>query len=745
MSTTNYIGKAPSRVDGPAKVTGAARYSADFDVPGPLLYGFVVSSSVTKGRIVSVYADEVRAIPGVVEVFSHENVPHLAWFDYNYKDDTAPGGSPFRPLHNADIKFSQQPVALIIAETFEVARYAATVLQIEYEVDDHLTDLELRRDDGFEPGKNKIGFVPPPPPRGNADKAWRRATYRMEAEYIHGTQHHNPMELYATIAEYHPDGKLTVYDKTQGAINSQKWLGKIFNKSGDDLRVVNLYNGGGFGSGLRPQYQAFMAVLAALELKASVKVVLTRQQMFSFGHRPHTLQYLRLGTHPDGTLAALQHHALHETSQFEEYTENVVNWSGMLYQCDNVTLGYQLSRLDVYTPLDMRAPGAATGSFALEVAMDEMAYAAALDPLEFRIRNYAEQDQNLDKPFSSKKLMDCYREGAARFGWENRRRAVRSMRDENGLLVGWGVAGGVWDAAQMPARAEAILSADGQLTVRSATGENGTGTYTIMTQIAAETLGLPLGAVKFELGDSDQPFAPVQGGSWTAASVGTAVKYVCENLGEQLFKLAKKMKSSPLKGASFDEVEFVNGQLRLRQDPDRAVVLREVLQASGKEELKATTTALPNKLKQHKYSMHSHNAVFAEVKVDEELGTVHVTRVVNAVAAGRILNQKTARSQVLGSIVWGISMALMEETVMDHAFGRYMNHNYAEYHIPVNADIHDIDVVFVEEQDDIVNPLGVKGIGEIGLLGVAAAITNAVYHATGKRVRELPIYLDKLL
>ncbi|MBD2716222.1 xanthine dehydrogenase family protein molybdopterin-binding subunit [Microvirga sp. STR05] len=744
MSTTNYIGKPTSRVDGPAKVTGTATYAAEYSVAN-MAYGYVVSSPIAKGKITKIHAEEVLALPGVVQVFSHENVPSLAWFDRSYKDDVAPGGSPFRALHDADIKFSQQPVALIVAETFELARYAASVLRVEYQQEDHETSLETQRAKGYEPGAGKTGFQPPPAPRGNPDKAWEEAPHRMEAEYVHGAQHHNPMELFSTTVEWRGEGKITAYDKTQGVMNVQQYLTKIFGLKKDDCRVVNEYMGGGFGSGLRPQYSAYLAVLAALELKRSVRLTLTREQMFSFGHRPHTLQYLKLAANADGTLAALQHHALHETSQFEDYTENVVNWSGMLYQCENVKLGYQIAKLDMYTPLDMRAPGAASGSIGLEIAMDEMAYAAGLDPLEFRLRNYAERDQNVDKPFSSKKLRECYHQGAAKFGWDKRTQAPGSMRNADGKLVGWGVGGGVWDATQQKAAAKASITADGKLTVSSATGENGTGTYTIMSQIAAETLGLPIEAVTFKLGDTDLPESPLQGGSWTAASVGSAVQSTCEALAEKIFKLARKMDDSPLRDAKFEDVEFASGQLRLRADHSQAVVLRDVLQASGEAKLEADSSVMPNMVKQNGYSLHSHNVVFAEVTVDEDLGTVHVTRVVNAIAAGRILNLKTARSQVLGSVVWGLGMALMEETVMDHKFGRYMNHNFAEYHVPVNADIHDIDVLFVEEEDDIVNPLGVKGIGEVGMLGVAAAVANAVFHATGKRVRDLPVMIDKLL
>ncbi|WBA43439.1 xanthine dehydrogenase family protein molybdopterin-binding subunit [Hymenobacter canadensis] len=743
MSTTNYIGKATSRVDGPAKVTGTATYAAEYHLPN-MAYAYVVNSPIAKGKITKIHADEVLALPGVIQVFSHENVPSVAWLDKKHKDLVAPGGSPFRALQEPEIQFSQQPVALIVADTFELARYAASVLRIEYDEEKHETNLETQRAKGYEPGSGKTGFQPPPPPRGNPDKAWEAAEHRMEAEYVHGTQHHNPMELFSTTVEWRGEGQITAYDKTQGVFNVKNYLVGVFGLKKDDVRVVNEYMGGGFGSGLRPQYSVYLAVMASLELRRSVRLTLTRQQMFSFGHRPHVLQTVKLATNPDGSLAALQHHALHETSHFEDYTENVVNWSGMLYQCENVKLGYQLAKLDVFTPLDMRAPGAASGSIALEIAMDEMAYTAGLDPLEFRLRNYADRDQNVDKPFSSKKLRECYHQAAAKFGWEKRSQEPRSMR-EGKMLVGWGMAGGVWDATQQKSAAKASITADGKLTVMSGSGENGAGTYTIMTQIAAETMGLPLEAVSFKLGDTDQPEAPLQGGSWTAASVGTAIQSVCQDLAGKILKLAQKQDDSPLKDAKFEDVEFLNGQIRLRADHNQSVVIRDVLQASGEAKVEADGSTMPNMLKQKQYSLHAHNAVFVEVKVDEDLGTVHVTRVVNAIAAGRIINLKTARSQVLGSVVWGIGAALMEETVMDHKFGRYMNHNFAEYHVPVNADIHDIDVIFVDEEDDVVNPLGIKGIGEVGMLGVAAAVANAIHHATGKRVRDLPITIDKLL
>jgi xanthine dehydrogenase YagR molybdenum-binding subunit len=742
---SDVVGKPISRPDGPAKVSGSAKYAAEFNVPN-LWYGYVVSSPITKGKITKIDAAEVLAIPGVKHVFSHENVPTYAWFDRSYKDDVAPGGSPFRPLHEPEIMFNEQPVALVVAETFELARYAASILKIDYEVDKSFnTDLDKARGKSFDAPKDKSGFVPPPKPKGDAEGAFKAAPHQVEGEYVHGAQHHNPMEMFATTVEWLGDGKkMKIYDKTQGAPNVQQYLSKIFGLSKEEARVISKFTGGAFGSGLRPQHQVFMAVMASLELKHSVRVSLTRQQMFGTSHRPHTIQDLKLAADDQGYLQSLQHYALGETSQYENETETVVNWSGILYKTENSKFGYELTKLDIETPADMRAPGAATGSFAIESAIDELSYKAKVDPLEFRLLNYTYEDPTENKPFSSKRLIDCYHEGAARFGWEQRNPEPRSMRDGN-MLVGWGMASGCWDAAMKKAAAKASLTADGKLTVSSATNDQGAGTYVIMTQVAAQTLGLPMEQVTFELGDTDFPAAPVQGGSWTAASVGSAVQAVCQEIGKKLLKLAQKMDDSPLDGVGFEDVQFVDGHIRANEDISRSVAIKDVLADSGEAKLEAESSAMPNPVNNLKYSMHSHNAAFVEVKVDEDLGTIHVTRVVNAVAAGRILNPKTARSQVLGGTVWGISMALMEESNIDNKFGRYMNHNLAEYHIPVNADIHKIDVVFVEEEDDLVNPLGVKGVGEIGMLGVAAAVANAVYHATGKRVRDLPLTIDKLL
>jgi xanthine dehydrogenase YagR molybdenum-binding subunit len=485
--------------------------------------------------------------------------------------------------------------------------------------------------------------------------------------------------------------------------------------------------------------------MAALKLKRSVRVVLTRQQMFSFGHRPETWQRVRLAADRDGRLQAILHEAIQETSRLEDYVEVVVNWSGQLYACENIELGYKLVAQDRHSPMDMRAPGAAHGVHALEVAMDELAYALKMDPLALRLKNYAEIAPIEDKPFSSKALRDCYRLGAERFGWEGRPLEPRAMR-EGEELVGWGMATGIWDSLVMVARVSAVLHADGRLVVSSAASDIGTGTYTVMSMIAAEAMGLPMERVTFQLGDSTLPMAPVEGGSSHVATVGSGIVGACDKLKKHLLKLAAAMSGSPFAKARLKDVEFADGELVLRADATQRVALSAVLASRGLDRVEEKFLMTPQMLKQRKYTRAVHSAVFCEVKVNEALGIVRVTRVVSAVAAGRIISAKTAASQVSGGVVWGISQALHEETHTDHRFGRFMNHDFAGYHVAANADIHDIAVIFAEEDDRIVSQqLGAKGVGEIGLVGVAAAVANAIFHATGKRLRSTPITPDKLL
>ncbi len=743
MSSTTYIGKPVSRVDGRKKVNGGAKYAGEFNVPH-LAYGVVVSGAIAKGKIVSINSAEVEKEEGILKVFTHENVKGLAHFNFQYKDSDAPPGEHFRYLQTDEISYSMQPVALVVAETFEQARYGSSLIKVVYETEDPITNLEENIDKAHKPKGKKSGFKPPKS-IGKFEKAYPTTPVKLETEYFHGAEHHNPMEMHASTVVYEGKDKLTIYDKTQGILNSQNYVTKVFGLKTKNVKAYSPFVGGAFGSGLRPQYQLFMATLAALDLQRSVRVTLTRQQMFSFGHRPVTKQNISLGAAPDGALQAVSHTALSETSTFEDYMEIVVNWSGMLYKCDNVHLDYRLIPLNVHTPLDMRAPGAATGMFAMECAMDELAYKLHVDPLQLRYINYSEVENLSRHPYTSKALRQCYEQASQQFGWEKRNPQPRSMKKGRNVLIGQGMATGMWDSMVVPTRASARFGADGKLEVSSATADIGTGTYTIMTQIAAETLGLPLEDVTFKLGDASLPYAYLEGGSSTAASVGTAVQTVCLQIRKELFHTAKKLDNSPFKGAEIEDVGFANGGIYSNSNPAVAVSFKEIMQQSEKKVMEDSTTLIPNFLKTIGKMKNTHSAVFAEVEVDEDFGTVKVTRVVSAIAAGRILNPKTARSQILGGIVWGISQALHEDSFMDHNFGRFMNHNFSEYHIPVNKDINNIEVIFVEEKDDKINPLGVKGVGEIGLVGVAAAVCNAIFHATGKRIKDLPVTLDKLL
>jgi xanthine dehydrogenase YagR molybdenum-binding subunit len=730
----NYLGTPVSRVDGPAKVTGAAKYAAEYDAPG-LAYGYVVSSTVTRGRIVGIDAAAALALPGVLTVLTHQNRPPMANKDESYQDDTAPQGSPFRPLYDDKIRYSGQPVALVVAEDLDIARHAATLVQVEYQTESHVADFDQQRSAAYDDKQSAT-------PRGDAEAALRTAAVRIDAEYRTPIEHHNPIELHAATVIWERGGKLTIYDKTQGPQNSQRYVRDVFGLSDRDVRVLSPFVGGAFGSGLRPHYHLALAAMAALALKRSVRVVMTRQQMYTHVYRPATIQRIALGADADGTLTAIIHETLSVTSRFENFHENLTGWAAQLYGCPHMKPHQSLTQLDLYTPGDMRAPGGATGVYPLECAMDELAAALRLDPLALRLKNYSERDQNEDKPYSSKELRECFRQGAEKFGWSKRNPRPRSMRDGN-ELVGWGLATGIWEAMQQKASARAVLSAAGKLEVATATADIGPGTYTMLAQIGAEALGIAIENVTVRLGDSDLPDSPVEGGSWTTASNGSAVQAACDKLKERLLKLAQRINSSPLAGSELADVKFEGGRIIRKIDPSHFVPVVDAMRQADGGRIEEEVTVEPSEDDTH--ARFTHSAIFAEVKIDEQLGFVRVTRVVNAVAAGRILNPKIARSQILGGVVWGIGMALQEETLIDHQLGRFLNANLGEYHVPVNADIHAIDVIFVEEGDAIVNPLGVKGVGEIGIVGTAAAIANAVYHATGKRVRDLPITLDKLL
>ena len=744
MSERVGIGSATSRIDGIAKVTGTARYAAEH-LAENLLHGVIVSASIAKGRIRSLDDSAARAVPGVVEVITHNNRPHIAWFSRSYHDDVAPPGTPFRALYDDRVYFSGQPIALVVAETFEAARYAASLIDIRYDVEAFNTDFLTAQAERFMPSRKRHGYLPHKN-RGDAVQSLKDAAIKVAGEYHLPTQHHNPMEMHGSTVVWNGDGSITVYDKTQGPQNVKKYLAGVFGFSPNQVRVLNPYVGGAFGSGLRPQYHVYLATLAAKMLERSVRVVMTRQQMFTHVHRPEALQFVALGASSDGHLQSITQQATTATSRSDNYMETVVNWGMMNYACPNAEADYAIAPVDTYTPSDMRAPGAATGMTLFEIAMDELAYACRMDPLELRLLNYSDIDAMHETPFTSKALRDAYAAGAQQFGWRHRRHEPRSML-EGHELTGWGVATGVWDAMFSQTSASARLTKSGRLEISSATSDIGTGTYTIMAQIAAEVLGFPLERIDVRLGDSSLPAAPVEGGSWGAASTGAAVHLAVESLATKLSDLANGLEDRPLGRIARENAVFDNGHIGVR-DTSARIEISDLLTRAGVEEIKAEETAKPgwrDLWSQMRKSRNTHSAIFAEVKVDEELGVVRATRIVIAVAAGRILNPKTARSQILGGVVMGIGMALHEESLMDPKLGRFKNHNYAEHHVPAHADIPDIEVIFVDEPDPEVTPLGVKGLGEIGIVGTAAAVANAIYHATRKRVRSLPITIDKLL
>ncbi|MCQ9616626.1 xanthine dehydrogenase family protein molybdopterin-binding subunit [Paenalcaligenes niemegkensis] len=739
MTAQPDIGTAENRVDGTMKVTGQAIYAAEYHVRD-LLYGVVVSAGITRGQLTSIDTSEARQVDGVVEVLTHENRPHVPWYVTDEDDSDASSKQPFRPLGNRNIMFAGQPIALVVGISFEAARQAAMLVRASYQEASHNTCLETALPLRLTPEEKKKGNII----KGDVAAACATATARVNQRYSLAMEHHQPMEMHATTVEWHGDGTVTLYDKNQGSQHAQEQLTQAFGYTAETLKVINPFVGGAFGSGLGAAYQAYLAMLAAIMLQRSVRVMLTRQQMFSHVHRPACIEDVSLACDTASKLTAIALQATTSTSQSENYTENIVGWGPTTYPCDNIRLDYAVAAIDTPTPGNMRAPGAATGMTLFESAMDELAYANKIDPLALRLVNYSDTHGLTALPYTSKALKEAYREGAARFGWSNRSPEPRSMREGKELL-GWGMATGIWEALVFKASARATLDKQGVLTIASAASDIGTGTYTIMAQIAAGVLGLTLDRVNVSLGDSSLPQAGVAGGSSMATSVGAAVRRACGKLAQELFETVSQSKDNPLGTLRFEDVEFCEGNIRLRTDPSRFISYQDIVARSDACSLHGEGSVDPATDSTSAKAKNTHSALFAEVRVDEELGVVRVTRLTLAVAAGRIINPKTARSQILGGAVMGIGMALHEESMFDHRLGRIMNHNFAEYHIPCHADVYDIDVLFVQEPDSEMSPLGAKGVGEIGSVGTAAAIANAVYHATGKRIRDLPITLDKLL
>ena len=741
--TVQIIGKPRTRVDGPLKVTGRARYAADFNQPGQA-YAVIVSATVGLGRVISMDSAAVERMPGVLAVLNHGNAGKLPYLPHKAGIDPAEG-ERLHVLQDDAVRFHGQPVAVIVADTLEQAERASQALKISYEAHRPVIDpmdpdaQKIIPDAARQPDSHAIAGKG----RGDADAAVSGAPVKVDQRYDIARENHNPMEPHATVAAWDGD-RLTLWSKSQYLVNEQAEIAAVFGMPVEKVQVICPFIGGAFGTSLRTWPHVTLAALAARHVGRPVKLVLTRKQMFfTTGHRPRTLQRVALGAAPDGRLLGLVHEGAGETSRYEQFTEALTSITDFMYSCANLRTEYRLIPLDTGTPNHMRGPGEASGAFALECAMDELSYSLGLDPIELRRRNEPKQDESENRPFSSRSLMACYDLAAERFGWSRRMAAPRSMRDGR-LLIGMGTATASYPAFHAPANARVRLLADGTAEVEAAASDMGPGTYTSMTQVAAEFLGLPPDKIHFRLGRTDYPATPSHGGSWTMASVGSAIRAGCLAVREEMAKLAVADQRLPMFGASLDALEWSGDRLQRRGDATSARSYGDIVTSAGRP-IEATGSAQRDANVAARYSMHSFGAIFAEVAIDPDVGTITVRRLTGAYGIGRVVNPLLARSQCNGGMIGGMGMALMERTALDPRDGRPVNAHMADYLMPVNLDIPKLEALFVDETDPHVNPLGVKGLGEIALVGTAPAIANAVFHATGKRVRTLPIRIEDVL
>ena len=735
-STKGPIGNPINRVEGRLKVTGQARYAAEYNLP-QVAHGVLVTITVAKGRIRTLDTRAAQRAPGVLYVLTHQNRPEMPGFDAEPNPNQGRVyGQEFRVFYDDQIYYSNQPVALVIADTLERADAAAALVQVTYDEEPHKTDLTTNQDQAITPARSSDYS------RGDT-QALNSAPVVVEQEYHTPIHVHNPMEPHAATVVWQDEDHVTVYNKAQTVILARQDISKSFGIPEENVHAISPFVGGAFGCSSRVWPEEMAAIMGAKQVNRPVKVALKRDQAFNMvGYRPRSIQKVSLGATKDGRLISTRHQGWGVTSTYEQFTERMLDPTKTMYHCPNLEATYQLVPLDLSTPCWTRGPGESSGSFALESAMDELAYALNMDPLALRLKNYAERDPEVDLPWSSKHLKECYERGAERFGWSRRNPQPRSMRTGD-MLVGQGMSSGIYKADRTTAEARATLRPDGTVLIQTSVADTGPGSATIMTQIAAETLGLNVEQVLFEWGDSRFPPAPGQFGSHTTTSVGGAVHDVCQALQGKIKGLATSGEISAFRGMNPSGIIIEGGVIRAK-DGSHRVGCGEMLQQLKLPEVQARVTSdKPPEMQD--YSSKSFCATFVEVHVHPATGMVKVTRVVSALDVGRIMNHKTATNQVYGCTTWGIGMALMEEGVLDHRYGTYLNNDLAEYHVPVHADMPEIDVIFTEKPDPIVSPVGAKGMGEIGLIGFAAAIANAVYHATGKRIRELPITPDKLI
>lgn len=725
------VGKPIDRAEGRLKVTGAARYAADADVKG-VAYAALVQATIARGMVTEVDSAAAEKSPGVLAVLSHKNSPPVAVAAAQSM------GESRIPLSDAKVHYAGQVVTMVVADTFERARAAARLVKVTYAAETpDLPDPEPRSEIA-EPGPQLYA-------RGDVNSAFGASPAVLVDElYVTPLETHNPMEPSATVAAWDGD-KLTLHDATQWITGVQGAMAAGFGLERGNVRIIAPFLGGAFGCKAMIWPHQVLAALAAKAVDKPVKLVLTRQQMFtSCGYRPRCTQKVKIAAEKDGKLIAISHETAGYTSGLSGFAEPAgAGSSRITYACPNVYVSHKLSKHNIAAATFMRAPGETPGMYALEAAMDELAYALKIDPVELRMINWADKNPASGKPWSSNGLKKCYEMGAEKFGWKRRSPQPRSMKDGD-LLIGWGMATASFPGNRSQASAKVRMLADGRVIGSSSTHDMGTGSYTIFAQVAADAVGVPIERVTFELGDSALPRAPMSAGSNTAATVGQATLDAGRALKKKLIEAGIADAKSPLFGLKVEDVDIVEGRLVTKTDAGKSEPAADVVKRSGAA-IEAEAASAPNREQMGKFAFNSFGAHFCEVKVNEPIGRVRVTRMVSVMDIGRVMNAKTAHSQVVGGVVMGIGMALMEHTVLDPRTGYPVNSNFADYAIPVNADIGALEAYFTDEPDPHINELGCRGVGEVGITGVAAAIANAVFHATGKRIRELPITPDKLL
>jgi xanthine dehydrogenase YagR molybdenum-binding subunit len=736
-------GQPFSRVDGRLKVTGGATFAAEYRIEN-VAHAALVFSRIARGKVNNIDVSAAEGAPGVIGILTHENAPTMKKTAVFGTGGEEPGAAPssIMFLNTDEIHFNGQPVAVVVAETLEQAEQAATLIRVEYEEKAARLSLQTEKTNAIVP--DQILGEPAEVKQGDAEKALAAARHRVDHIYSTPPFNHNAIELHATLAEWSEDQEhLTVYDATQYVIGVQKMLAKKFSLKQENVRVIGSFVGGGFGGKGNAWPHVQLAVAAAKVVKRPVKLVLSRRGVhLSVGGRTPTEQRVALGATDHCDLTALIHSGFTRTTEHNDFAEQFSFPARHLYKAENIYLRQEIVHLDIVPNTFMRAPGESPGTFALESAMDELAHEMGVDPIELRARNEPDQDPVKKIPFSMRNITEAYRSGAEKFGWDRRNSAPRTTRDGRNL-VGYGVATAFYPTYQFPASARVEVHSDGTALAQSAMHEMGMGSATAQAQNLADQLGLPFDKVRFEYGDSRFPDAPVAGGSNSTISVGAAVTAACDQLKKKFHGLVGEDQQSPLLGTRFDQVEFRDGGIYDRDDPKKGEPFAAILRRFEMDRLEADGRAAPDEDAQ-KYSMGSYGALFCEVRVDEDTGEVRVTRFLGVYDCGRIINPKTASSQWRGGITMGIGMALTEEALFDPRSGRIVNPSLAEYHLPVNLDVPQIEVHFLNIPDPY-TPMGAHGLGEIGITGVAAAIANAVFNATGKRIRDLPITLDKLM